>query len=271
MIKKYGAVVFIALLGSLFAGGVIWMQSSTGPPALVTREGPLPITEPRSVPPGVPVLMYHSIGAEQGNDAVISKEHFSEQMAFLYNNHFHPISLDELYLYLQGKGDLPVKPVVLTFDDGYRDTYDVVFPILRQYGFKSTLFIPASFVGPRLSWQELKEMKAAGMEIAAHSLTHRDLGQMTVEEQANEINKSKEILDKNLEQNTVYFAYPNGSYNQITLKLLEKQGYRFSFTINPGWVKPGDQPLSLNRVWVGNQVDIQHFQERITRMDYSIL
>ena len=220
---------------------------------------------------GIPVLMYHSVGAAKDNDAVITRERFSEQMNYLQQNSYQPISLEELEAYLDGRGKLPLKPVVLTFDDGYRDTYEVVFPILKQHGFKSVLFIPATFVGERLSWEELREMKASGMEIASHSYTHRDLGKMSTQEQAAEISKSKEILDRFLQQDTRYFCYPNSSYNQVTLRLLRENGFKLAFTITPGWVKPGDDPLTLKRVWMGNSVDVHHLEERLTLEDYPIL
>lgn len=222
-------------------------------------------------PVSVPVLMYHSIGDEQNNDAVISKERFAEQMAFLSRERFNPITLDELHAYLAEGKPLPLKPVVLTFDDGYRDTYEIVYPILKRYGFASTLFIPADFIGERLTVNELKEMKASGMAIMSHSLTHRELASMTAKEQAEEIIKSKQKLDSLLSQDTRHFCYPNGSYNSDTLRLLREQGFKLAVTIEPGWVKPSDDRLTLKRVWVGNSVTLPYFEERVTRSDYTIL
>ncbi|MDR3561209.1 MAG: polysaccharide deacetylase family protein [Negativicutes bacterium] len=272
MKRKYLPAALVAAVIAL-----IWLGATGCAPAAKDRT-PAPAVQPagqtaaKTPPPaGIPVLMYHSIGEEKNNEAVIAKERFAEQMAFLAKQNFQPISLDELYAYLSGTGQLPAKPVVLTFDDGYRDTYEVALPILKQYGFKSVLFIPGTFAGERLSWQELKEMKAAGMEVQSHSLTHRDLGPMSPAEQAAEITKSKEMLDKFLDQDTRYFCYPNGSYNADTLRLLKEKGFRLAVTIEPGWVKLHDEPLTLKRVWMGNGVDLAHFEERLTRSDYSIL
>ena len=223
------------------------------------------------VPSGVPVLMYHSIGEEKNNDAVISRDRFVAQMAYLSQNNFHPISLDDLYGYLSAGKALPPRPVVITFDDGYRDTYDVAFPVLKQYGFKSTLFIPAGDVGKILSWKELQEMQATGMEIASHSLNHSSLSDLSIEEQMAEIHKSKELLDRYLGQNTKYFCYPNGSYTQDTLQLLRDKGFVLAVTIDPGWVKPGDDPLTLRRIWMGNTVELRHLEERLTREDYPLI
>lgn len=72
---------------------------------------------------GIPVLMYHMIGDVPDNDAVLLESHFREQMKFLKDNDFHPITLDQLYDYMVHNKPVPVRPVVLTFDDGYPDTY----------------------------------------------------------------------------------------------------------------------------------------------------
>lgn len=220
---------------------------------------------------GIPVLMYHSIGDEPNNDAVITKELFTAHMEYLHQQGFTPLTLEELESYLSGKLQPPAKPVVITFDDGYRDTYEVAMPILKRFGFRSTMFIPVGEVGQRLSWKELREMKAAGMQIASHSFTHRELAGMTVKEQSEEIRRSKELLDKFLEQDTRFFCFPNGSYNQDTLKLLKQYGFTLAVTIEPGWAKRGDDPLTLQRVWMGNSVTQQHLYERLTRTDYPII
>lgn len=238
------------------------------PPATAETKPPAPEQAPDG---GVPVLMYHKIGDEKGNDAVIAKERFAEQMAFIQKNGYNPVSLDQLHAYLDGKAGLPSKPVVITFDDGYRDTYEIAMPILRQYGFKSTLFVLTADIEQRYSWQELKEMKAAGMEIASHSYTHRELGTLSPAQQAEEIAKSKAILDKNLNQDTRHFCYPNGSFNEETIRLLKEKGFITAVTINPGWTKRGDNLYAISRVWVGNAVDLKHFEERLSRPDYSIL
>lgn len=226
-------------------------------------------TEEEAVyPPGVPVLMYHKIGDEPNNDAVISREKFLEQMNYLHRNGYHPISLEELYAYLTRGQKLPPRPVVITFDDGYRDTYEVALPVLKQYGFKSVLFIPGMQVGKRLSREELLEMRAAGMEIAAHGFYHRPLGALSPREQEEEIKKSKEILDQTLGQDTRFFCYPNGSYNRETLRILREAGFVMAFTMEPGWAKPGDDLLTLKRIWMGNRINPAHLQERLTREDY---
>ena len=261
-------VFFLAGCGSISKQPVASEVSKGQPPIAAKAKAP---AASLTVPRGVPVLMYHSIGDERDNDAVISKERFIEQMEFLYKNHYNPLTLDELEGYISQGKPLPEKPVVLTFDDGYRDTFDVAMPILKQYGFPSMVFIPAGEVGTNLTWEQLREMKAAGMQVGSHSYFHRELAKLSPTEQAEEIAKSKEVLDRNLQQDTRWFCYPYGSYDDVTLKLLREKGLTIAVTTNAGWAKTGDNPLVLNRVWIGNSVDLKHFEERLTKEDYSML
>lgn len=247
-------------------------NSQPGNPAAVSQSTTTPVNQPAmSFPAGVPVLMYHSIGEEMGNDAVISPTLFAEQMAYLHSQGYNPVTMDQLYDYLTSQKGLPSKPVLITFDDGYRDTYEIALPILKRYEFKSTLFVLTSDSERRLTWQELQEMKASGMEIASHSYAHRNLAGMTVAAQADEITRSKELLDRNLKQDTRYFCYPNSSFSTETKRILQEKGFKLAVTIDPGWVKVGDDRFALRRVWIGNGVDINRFKERLTRADYPII
>lgn len=274
--KKYTCFCFALLAAVLILGTGCTKGAVSTPPSVadkgktetVSQGQPPAPTQAMAVPIGVPILMYHKIGSEVKNDAVISPARFTEQMAYLHQNGYNPVTLDELYGYLTEKKPLPLKPVVLTFDDGYRDTYEIAMPLLKKYGFRSMMFIPAGDVGKNISWAELREMKAAGMAIGSHSFSHRDLDQLSRQEQGAEIKKAKDLFDRELNQNTVWFCYPNGSFDETTKKLLTEQGITIAVTINPGWVKAGDDVLTLKRVWVGNGVTLENFAERLTRPDY---
>lgn len=125
-------------------------------------EKPQPAQVEMAVPKqGIPVLMYHMIGDVPDNDAVLLESHFREQMKFLKDNDFHPITMDQLYDYMVHDKPVPVRPVVLTFDDGYPDTYSIVMPVLKEYGFAGTVFVPTydTDQATRLNWQQVKEMK----------------------------------------------------------------------------------------------------------------
>jgi len=278
--RRFGVVwaVIVGLAGMFLFAGCAATGGKPAAPAAAKQEvkqvANQPAPEPaRTGPPpaGVPVLMYHKIGGEKGNDAVISPARFAEHMEYLHKNGYRTLSLEELEAYVAGRAELPPKPVVLTFDDGYRDTYEIALPLLKKYGFKSTVFVLLADAERHLTWDELREMKAAGMAVLPHGYTHRDLGAMTAAQQAAEIAKAKEILDRALGQDSRYYCYPNGSYNEQTFRLLREKGFALAVTIDPGWVKRGDNPFTLRRVWMGNAVDLRNFEARVTRADYPIL
>lgn len=265
-------LLFVAALLAAFTSACFTEQMPTPtsqPSTLTLKQAQL--EQPINPAVNIPVLMYHSIAEEKGNDAVISPELFAKHMEYLYQHKYYTASLDELYDHLTGRKALPEKSVVLTFDDGYLDTYSIAMPILKRYGFKSTVFVPAADIGKNLTVIQLNEMKQAGMVIASHSNNHRDLSPLTDKEQLEEVTESKAKLDNLLSQDTKYFCYPNGSYNESTLQILRKNGFKMAFTINPGWVKPQDNLLLLKRVWMGNSITLQHLEERLTTENYPIL
>ncbi len=95
----------------------------------------------------IPVLMYHSIDYEKNNELRIPKDKFREQMQYLKDNGFHPITLDELYSNIVFNTTLQDKPIVLTFDDGYSDNYTNAYPVLKEFGFKATVFVITGCIG----------------------------------------------------------------------------------------------------------------------------
>lgn len=261
------AVLLTAFISACSSGQML----APTPQQLTPKQNQAPVEQSDKPLASIPVLMYHSIADEKGNDAVISAALFAKHMEYLYQQGYYTASLDELYDHLTGKKALPEKSVVLTFDDGYLDTYATVMPILKSYGFRSTVFVPAADIGKNLTVAQLKEMKQAGMVIASHSNHHRDLSPLTKNEQLEEVLESKTKLDKLLNQDTKYFCYPNGSYNDVTLQIVRENGFKMAFTINPGWVQPKDDLLLLKRVWMGNSITLPHLKERLSTENYPIL
>lgn len=220
---------------------------------------------------GIPVLMYHMIGDVPDNDAVLLESHFKEQMEFLKRNGFHPITLQQLHDYMTQGKEVPVKPVVLTFDDGYPDTHSIVMPIMKQYGFAYTVFIPTHDAdeGTRLTWQQIKELKEAGADIQSHGYKHERMVDMVGTALENEVALSQEALHKQLGIDADFFCYPYGSENAAVEAVMKKYKVKLAFTMNPGWAKYGDNPYAVKRIWIGNAVDIGNFEQRITTEAYE--
>jgi peptidoglycan/xylan/chitin deacetylase (PgdA/CDA1 family) len=152
----------------------------------------------------VPVLMYHEIAdiSATQDPFAVSPRVFAEQLAYLREAGFTTLTAGALSaIVAHGEGDLPARPVVLTFDDGYGDFYTQALPLLRQHGFTATVFQTTGWVGKEdeakrmLNWQELAESEQAGIEIGAHTCTHPQLDQLPEDLLREELYASKSLLE----------------------------------------------------------------------------
>ena len=150
----------------------------------------------------VPALMFHSVGLEshpwEWSYISESLQSFEAKIALFRKHGFHGVSWDELYDHMSGHKVLPDNAIFLTFDDGYLDNWVYVYPILKKYNMKGTVFVSPDFVDPAtelrpnlddvtagrcktedlevagfLSWAEMREMESSGLiDIQSHAMTH---------------------------------------------------------------------------------------------------
>jgi peptidoglycan/xylan/chitin deacetylase (PgdA/CDA1 family) len=206
------------------------------------------------------ILTYHSISVGRSPLAV-SPSLFSEQMEWLSQNaQVVPLKVvtDALHLCQP----LPARTVVLTFDDGYRDFYAAAAPYLRRYGFPATVFLPTAHCGqtnswpdkPRwldqaslLSWQQIKELAGQGFHFGSHSVTHRKMTSLSVQEAEQEIVESKRAVEQNSGQTVEFFCYPYGRWN-LTVRNLVAKYFSGACSTGAGAVQPDADPFALPRV-----------------------
>jgi peptidoglycan/xylan/chitin deacetylase (PgdA/CDA1 family) len=221
---------------------------------------------------GIPVLMYHSINYEKGNTARVTKENFKKQMNYLKDNNYVTLSLDEAYNYFTGDIPVPEKSLVLTFDDGYLDNYVDAFPILKEFGFKATIFVITDPVDKNPSYmnlEQLKEMLAHGIDIQSHTTRHENLKDLSYEKQVKTLKESKAFLEKSLNKKVDYFAYPYGLHSKETLIAITEAGYTMAFTTDGRWSDKGDGILTLDRVFISGAATLDVFIDRITNPNYK--
>jgi peptidoglycan/xylan/chitin deacetylase (PgdA/CDA1 family) len=229
----------------------------------------------------VPVLCYHHFDENCHSSLCTPISLFEEHMRYLKEEGYRVIPMRDLPGFLNYEKALPEKAVVLTIDDGYRSAYDIAYPILRNYGFTATLFIYTDFVGvssSALTWDHLRAMKEGGFEVGSHTLSHCDLTKRREGEDMDaylarvvrELRVSKEIIDEQLQQDTIYLAFPYGEYNQRIMNLCEEMGYKLGFSVKRGGNPFFSDPLTLRR----NQIlrkDMQSFVARLrTFRKYSL-
>ena len=182
----------------------------------------------------LPILMYHYIRTPPstrtdmlGYRLTVSPQDFQAQMDWLYANHYHPVTFDQVRAYFAGSMGLPSKPVVITFDDGYADLYTTAFPILQAHGFSAVAYIVSGFVdrGRYVTHDQVLEMDRAGIEIASHTVDHADLARASSGMATYQLVQSKSWLERLVGHPVVDFAYPSGKYNLQTIQLLGQFGY----------------------------------------------
>jgi len=222
----------------------------------------------------VPILMYHHVN-DLPSDAdevtrtwTVSRHDFETQMKWLLENEYHPVTLVAVADHLSQGVSLPSHPIVLTFDDGWDIGYSTVFPTLRKAGFVGTFFVYASGIdagnpGGYMSWDQLREMDQAGMEIASHTLTHPSLPGMPVEAQQREIAEPRRTLERCLGHQVFAFAYPFGKFDATTQQLVQKAGYRCAVGIEPGWTQRSDDLFAMRRIRVSYGDTLDTFKELV--------
>jgi peptidoglycan/xylan/chitin deacetylase (PgdA/CDA1 family) len=221
----------------------------------------------------VPILCYHHFNETCKTPLCMTVQDFDGQMRYLKENGYRSISLAQLYDFLNYRKAIPKRSVVITIDDGYSSVYDIAYPILKKYGFRATLFLYTDFAGvarSAVTWQQVKEMKDYGFEVGSHTVSHCDLtkkqaaedGKTYVERIRKELIDSKQIIDRKLNQDTVFFAFPYGSYNQQVIKLCEDAGYMMGVSVKKGSNPFFADPFALKR----NQIlkgDMDYFVSRL--------
>ena len=203
--------------------------------------------------PGVPVLNYHQVEQKNGNPLTLWPDQFEAQMAYLAEEGYTPITIDEMMDALENGAPLPEKPVIITFDDGYADNYEYAYPILKKYGFKATIFLIYDFTNTYpnyLTWDQINEMKESGLiHFESHTMTHANLAELTsVDELRHEIADSHDLLSEKIGYDMHYIAYPGGRVNPEIEEITRAAGYRGGFTVHYGLSTPTEGRYQMDRI-----------------------
>ncbi|HBW21229.1 MAG: polysaccharide deacetylase family protein [Streptosporangiaceae bacterium] len=224
-------------------------------------------------PAAVPILMYHQIAAGQRSRLAVTPAAFAAQLADLDAGGFTPVSAAALAAALAGGGPpLPARPVVLTFDDGYADFHAAALPLLASYGFTATLFVTTGWLrpaagravsqpcpAPALSWSQLAEAAAAGLEIAGHSHSHPQLDRVPAGRLRDELAGCKELLEARLGQPVSGLAFPYGYSSQRVRRAAADCGHRYACAVRNELSRPDSDPFALPRLTVRRSTSLSSF------------
>lgn len=229
--------------------------------------GPLPLKP--VIPARVPILMYHSISTplSQRELLCLSPDRFAAQLDYLAAEGYETITLAELYAATQNRRhELPKKPIILTFDDGYLDNYTQAFPILEERDMVGVFFPYYNKIGTAngMTSEQLREMAEAGHEIGCHTLTHPDLRYVGKERLKREVIDAKTKLSELLDLEIVSFSYPGGAYTEAVADLVAEH-YLAAVGTESGYGKIA-KPFTLDRIRIFSYDTPDRLMNRINRM-----
>lgn len=183
----------------------------------------------------VPILKYHRVGPFKDDHVpTVSAEAFERQLAFLARHRYRVISLDELMGFLAQGERMPRRGVVITFDDGYEETYTVAWPLLQRFGFPATVFVTPGEVGLPgfITWDQVVDMSRDAVTIGSHTMHHSYVPLMKEDQLIEELVDSKRLLEERIGQTVGYLSYPVGGFTPQAQALAKQAGYRAACTTN---------------------------------------
>lgn len=227
----------------------------------------LPEPTPAPTPDGavrtvrVPVFMYHYLSVPPADanayrqDLSVPPDLFAAQLDALQAAGYTTISLYDLHAYLTQGAPLPDNPVVITFDDGYRDNYENALPALTQRGMTATFFVVTDFLDEGrpeyLTWDMARAMQDAGMNIESHGRNHVSLKDKDTDYLVWQALGSKETLAYELGVAPRFVSYPAGEFDALTKEIFQSAGYWAGFTTVQGAThSSADDPFEMRRVRV---------------------
>jgi peptidoglycan/xylan/chitin deacetylase (PgdA/CDA1 family) len=214
----------------------------------------------RSEPPGrrLPILMYHVTEAAPAGtpypELWVAPDRFAEQMRMLEDAGYHPIAMRDAEDYWAGKRRIPRKPIVLTFDDGYRSHVDVAMPELERRGWPGVLYLEVAALkkpgAEGISRAGVRKLIDAGWELGAHTMTHPDLTTSDAAALTEEVAGSRKLLRRAFGVPVDAFCYPAGKYDEAVIAAVDDAGYASATTVEEGLAGPGDTPFTRHRIRV---------------------
>jgi peptidoglycan/xylan/chitin deacetylase (PgdA/CDA1 family) len=214
------------------------------------------------------VLMYHKVNDIPDNPTTVPVGRFDEQLAQMLELGYQAVGLEEVLDYYTDGKPLPEHAVLITFDDGYRDTLENALPVLQKHNCPAVIFVPVAYMedetplphethliergmrNPTLDWGLMRELDAGGVRVESHGIAHRPLADVSLDEAVREIAVSKLKLEEKLGRPVRAYAYVKGSeahFHPVHESILKQAGYEIAFTSISRSNGPDTSPFRLGR------------------------
>ena len=287
-----GLVAVVIAVGSLAGGGDdgraggrrAASRGAEAPTRAGTRAGspagrPAPPRPVRRVPRSqrdvpVPILMYHAVNDPPAGaplpELYVAKADFAGQMRWLKTKGYTAVTLQQVYdLWTKGVA-LPARPVVLTFDDGYRSIWAFARPILARMRWPGLLYLQVDMLENTsqggISPAQVRALLAAGWELESHTVTHPDLTTLDDAQLTAELVDSRREIRRRFGRPARFFCYPAGRYDARVIDAVRQAGYLTATTTQYGNAGP-DQLLTLNRVRINRSDGVEGFAGKIKALE----
>jgi peptidoglycan/xylan/chitin deacetylase (PgdA/CDA1 family) len=232
----------------------------------------------------IPIITYHKISnKKEFGLTTVSKTQFDYQMRFLSSKGYKTICFKDL----TSKKELPEKPIIITFDDGYENVYHNATPIMEKYGYKAVIFVVTDYLGKYNLWEavpfqqrfkhlskdQILKMREQDHEIASHGKMHQYLPFLNQLALYEEIKGSKVFLEQILKEKIISFCYPYGRYSEETVKIVKEAGYKYA-TSNVKIDNGGYNPFSLKRRSIYSTDSLRAFKTKTssnTSINFTVL
>ncbi len=218
---------------------------------------------PKSHVASIPIFMYHWVREETGGyeypDMMVKPSELKKQFEYVSNNNYESIFITDMEHIYKYKN-----PVAFTFDDGWVDVYTDVFPLAKEYNIKISMYIIKELVGTNAycNEEQLKEMKESGLvDIHSHTVTHRMLATISINDVFNELIDSKKYLKETFKIDSTVICYPVGSTNNNVIKEAKRAGYKFGLLMDGGVYNSSinKELLAIPRIYAKRSMGINEF------------
>lgn len=223
----------------------------------------------------IPILMYHAVAehpAAATRRLSVRPEMLAVQLGLLRRQDFTALTFSGLCAALRGEAELPPRPIVLTFDDGYADFHREALPLLARYECVATVFITTGWVADAgkhaagtpldrmMTWSQIDEVAAAGIDIGAHSHSHAQLDQLPAAELRHELATSKLLLEGRLGREVPALAYPYGYSGARVRAAVLDAGYRHAAAVSNATARPTADLIALPRLTIRRSTSLDAFR-----------
>ncbi|MBI4003617.1 MAG: polysaccharide deacetylase family protein [Candidatus Omnitrophica bacterium] len=200
-----------------------------------------------------PILAYHRVGEFKGDHVpTVSTRTFERHLTFLARGRYRVVGLEEVIASL-ARGQRPARrSVAITFDDGYAETHEVAWPLLKRFGFPATVFVAPAEVGwPGFAtWQQVAAMARDGLVIGCHTMHHSYLPLVNANRLPEELVESKRVIEERIGRSVTLLSYPVGGFTPQIQSAVQQAGYAAACTTNRASPHPGIDPYALRRIKV---------------------